>query len=75
VPEVWLSWAAEPNRSVDVTGFLRTKLEALAAHASQLAEGIRFFESAIVEEAAAAGRRIGVEHAEEFRVLLLTDEG
>ena len=45
------------------------KVDALAEHASQLAEGIRFFEEFLAEDAVEAGEKIGVEHAEEFRVL------
>ena len=56
----------------DVTGFLRTKVDALACHASQLSEGIRFFDEWLAKEAAESGEKIGVEHAEEFRVLDLS---
>ena len=53
-------------------GFLATKVDALARHASQLAEGIRFFEDFLGKDAVEAGEKIGVEHAEEFRVLDLS---
>ncbi|MGZ8626945.1 MAG: PIG-L deacetylase family protein [Actinomycetota bacterium] len=69
VPQVWLAWTLEPNRREDVTGYLETKLAALAEHASQLAEGIRFFEEFLGREASRAGGLIGVVHAAEFRVL------
>jgi LmbE family N-acetylglucosaminyl deacetylase len=72
VHDVWLGWTNEPNHTEDVTGFLAVKLEALARHESQLAEGVRFFEEGLTEEAVAAGKKIGVEHAEEFRVLDLS---
>jgi LmbE family N-acetylglucosaminyl deacetylase len=72
VGRVWLAWTLEPNRHEDVTGHLETKLAALARHASQLAEGIRFFEEELAREAEAAGREIGVRHAESFRVLDLS---
>jgi len=71
VAQVWLGWTLEPNHHEDVTGFVETKVRALAAHASQLAEGIAFFEEELEKEAAAAGERIGVAHAESFRVLQL----
>lgn len=71
VPAVWLGWTLEPNHHEDVTGFLDTKVAALAAHASQLADGIAFFEEEFGKEAASAGERIGVRHAEAFRVLVL----
>jgi len=72
VHDVWLGWTNEPNHAEDVTGWFRTKIDALACHASQLDEGIRFFEEGLEKESREAGERIGVEHAEEFRVLDLT---
>jgi LmbE family N-acetylglucosaminyl deacetylase len=69
VYDVWLGWTQEPNRVEDISGFLRTKVDALACHASQLSEGIRFFDEWLTTEAAEAGAKIGVQHAEEFRVL------
>jgi LmbE family N-acetylglucosaminyl deacetylase len=72
VHDVWLSWTNEPNHQEDITGLLPRKVEALAEHESQLAEGIRFFEEFLLEDAVAAGTKIGVEHAEEFRVLDLS---
>ncbi|MEP6759398.1 MAG: PIG-L deacetylase family protein [Actinomycetota bacterium] len=67
--DVWLGWSNEPNRTVDITGHMQTKIDALAAHASQLTEGIRFFEEFLTKDAVEAGATIGVEHAESFRVL------
>ena len=67
--QVWLGWTLEPNHHEDITGHLDTKVAALAAHESQLAEGIRFFEDELGREARTAGERICVEHAESFRVL------
>ena len=72
VHDVWLGWSNESNRTVDVSGSFRTKIDALAAHASQLAEGIRFFDDFLSSDARAAGEKIGVEFAEEFRVLDLS---
>ncbi len=72
VYDVWLGWTMEPSHAEDVTGFLQTKIDALAAHASQLTEGIRFFDEWLTEESTKAGAKIGVEHAEEFRVLDLS---
>jgi LmbE family N-acetylglucosaminyl deacetylase len=72
VTDVWLGWTGEPNHTEDISGFFTAKIEALAAHASQLAEGIRFFEEMLETEAVEAGAKLGVTHAEEFRVLDLS---
>ena len=70
--DVWLGWSNEPNRTEDVTGFFDVKIQALARHASQLTEGIRFFDEFLRKDAVRAGEKIGVEHAEEYRVLDLS---
>jgi len=72
VADVWLGWTNEPNRAEDVSATFDAKIAALGAHASQLAEGIRFWDERMREEARGAGQRHGVELAEEFRVLDLT---
>ncbi len=72
VVEVWLGWTNEPNHIEDVTNTFATKLDALARHASQLSEGIRFFEEVLEKEAREAGEKIGVRWAEDFRVLDLS---
>ena len=72
VVDVWLGWSNEPNHVEDVTGHYARALEALGEHPSQLSEGIKFWEERMFEEAAKTGARIGVEHAEEFRVLDLS---
>jgi LmbE family N-acetylglucosaminyl deacetylase len=69
IHDVWLGWTNEPNHAEDVTGHFGTKIRALACHASQLAEGIRYFEEGLESEAREAGGRVGVGLAEEFRVL------
>jgi LmbE family N-acetylglucosaminyl deacetylase len=70
--DVWLGWSNEPNRTEDVSGFFDAKVQALGRHASQLTEGIRFWDEAMRKEAKASGAKIGVELAEEFRVLDLS---
>lgn len=70
--DVWLGWTSEPNHHEDISGFFATKIDALAKHDSQLAEGIRFFEEFLGEEARRAGEQIDVEMAETFRVLDLS---
>jgi LmbE family N-acetylglucosaminyl deacetylase len=72
VHDVWLSWTNEPNHQEDISGLLPRKVEALSKHESQLSEGIRFFEEFLLEDAVKAGAKVGVEHAEEFRVLDLS---
>jgi LmbE family N-acetylglucosaminyl deacetylase len=72
VHDVWLAWSNEPNHVEDVTDHFATKVDALGRHVSQLAEGIRYFEESLREEAVKAGATIGVELAEEFRVLDLS---
>jgi LmbE family N-acetylglucosaminyl deacetylase len=72
VHDVWLGWTNEPNHVEDVTGHFAAKIAALAEHASQLTEGIRFFEEFLEKDAKEAGAKIGAEHAEEFRVLDLS---
>ncbi len=73
VPEVWMGWTIEPNHRQDITGFMETKLAALWEHRSQV-EGdlLGFFKEWLPSQAQEAGRQIGVDHAEEFRVLNLT---
>jgi LmbE family N-acetylglucosaminyl deacetylase len=72
VPELWLSWTTEPNHHEDITGHMRTKLDALGAHTSQVQDDmLGFFEEWLPLEAAEAGKAIGVEHAESFRRLEL----
>jgi LmbE family N-acetylglucosaminyl deacetylase len=72
VPEVWLGWTLEPNHHQDISGFMERKVQALALHASQIADGmIGFFEEWLPLEAVEAGKKIGVQHAESFRVLKL----
>ncbi len=69
VHDIWLGWSNEPNHVEDITDHFATKVAALAEHASQLEEGIRYFEESLEKEAAQSGAKIGVRYAEEFRVL------
>lgn len=72
VNDVWLGWSNEPNHFEDVSDTFGVKIDALAEHASQLAEGIAFFEEFLGRDAAEAGAKLGVTHAESFRVLDLS---
>jgi hypothetical protein len=68
---VWLGWTLEPNQHHDVTGFMDAKLKALGLHRSQVVDQLGFFEQWLPLEAEEAGRKIGVQHDESFRVLQL----
>jgi LmbE family N-acetylglucosaminyl deacetylase len=72
IHDIWLGWTNEPNHIEDVSGYFDTKIAALAEHASQLTEGIRFFEEFLAKEAVELGAKIGASHAEDFRVLDLS---
>ena len=54
--DIWLGWTHEPNHVEDITGFLATKVDALAKHDSQLEEGIRFFEDFLGQGRRGGGR-------------------
>jgi LmbE family N-acetylglucosaminyl deacetylase len=72
VSEVWLGWTNEPNHFQDVSGFMDRKVAALGLHASQVQGNmLGFFEEWLPAEAEENGRKIGVQHAEGFRVLAL----
>jgi LmbE family N-acetylglucosaminyl deacetylase len=73
VHDVWLGWTNEPNHCEDVSEHFRTKVDALGCHASQLSEGIAFFDEFLQKDARETGEKIGVEFAEPFRVLDLED--
>jgi LmbE family N-acetylglucosaminyl deacetylase len=70
--DVWLAWTNHPNRiePVDPDSF-RKKIEALAAHASQITEGIAYWDESLGRDARRLGEQAGAEFAEEFRVLEL----
>ena len=69
---MWPGWSNEPNRMGGRDRVLRGEDPGAAQHASQLTEGIRFFDGFLRKDAVRAGETIGVEHAEEFRVLDLS---
>jgi LmbE family N-acetylglucosaminyl deacetylase len=68
VPRVYLFWTDRPNAWVDISGFVERKLEALHAHPSQLRDP-QGLEDRVREWAAEAGREVGVQAAETFRVI------
>jgi LmbE family N-acetylglucosaminyl deacetylase len=73
VDDIWLGWTNEPNRTepIDEASF-RKKVDALGAHASQISEGIAYWDEAMGKDAREAGAKVGAEFAEEFRVLDLS---
>jgi LmbE family N-acetylglucosaminyl deacetylase len=72
VHDVWLGWTNEPNHVEDVTASFDTKVAALGKHESQISEGIRLWDEWMREEAQVVGAKIGVELAEDFRMLDLS---
>ena len=73
VYDIWLGWTNEPNRTepIDRASF-RKKVDALGLHASQISEGIAYWDEALGKDAREAGAKVGSEFAEEFRVLDLS---
>jgi LmbE family N-acetylglucosaminyl deacetylase len=73
VDDVWLGWTNEANRVEPIEAAnWRKKIDALAAHASQITEGIAYWDESLGTEGRKSGERIGAEFAEEFRVLDLS---
>jgi LmbE family N-acetylglucosaminyl deacetylase len=73
VDDIWLGWTNEPNRIEPIdAGSFRKKVDALGLHASQITEGIAYWDEALGKGAREAGEKIGAEFAEEFRVLDLS---
>jgi len=70
VSDVWLGWSHEPNRiqPFDEPSF-RKKVDGLGLHASQITEGIAYWDEALGKDAREAGAKVGAAFAEEFRVL------
>lgn len=80
-PRALLLWEAdEPDHYEDVTGYAEVKLAALFEHRSQLrstmgiegsedAHGIERFRRRVLDRLAAWGARVGVTHAEAFKLL------
>jgi LmbE family N-acetylglucosaminyl deacetylase len=73
VRTVYLSGTLEPNCWVDVSASIERKIDALLCHESQLVEPGEWFRSFVREQAADAGRPVGLTTAEAFRRLRLLD--
>lgn len=70
VPTVLLSASLEPDAWVDITEVVEVKIDALACHASQLADVGEPFRAFVRERAEESGRMAGVPYAEGFRRLV-----
>lgn len=66
VREVFFMGAPSTNYAVDITEQWETKLNALQAHESQLAERFEFIEKMLNERAKETGQKYGMIYAEEF---------
>jgi LmbE family N-acetylglucosaminyl deacetylase len=73
VHDVWLGWTNDANRiePIDAVSF-RKKIDALAAHVSQITEGIAYWDEQLGKDARRLGEKISAEFAEEYRVLDLS---
>jgi LmbE family N-acetylglucosaminyl deacetylase len=73
VRRLYLFWSNHANAHVDITPMLDRKLEALAAHASQIKDPVGLGER-IREWAAEEGAAVGVPAAEALRVIVIDDD-
>jgi len=73
VRRIYLFWTDKPNARVDISGAMDRKIQALAAHASQIHEPERLGER-IRAWAADEGEPIGVGAAEALRCIVIDDD-
>jgi LmbE family N-acetylglucosaminyl deacetylase len=73
VRQVYVSGHAQPNRWVDITGTIETKIAALKQHASQMGDWDPG--DMIKEWGAESGKEQGLAYAESYRVITLEHEG
>lgn len=66
ISEIFITGAPTQNYYVDITALMGTKLEALRAHVSQLGDHFEYIEELIRRVGNEAGKKYGVEYAEEF---------
>ena len=71
VNELYLQFSEKPNVAVDITAFHDKKIESLLNHRSQIGEEAAEFVSKFDAE---AGKQVGVEFAETFRVMRFFNE-
>lgn len=74
VRRLYLFWTEKANAWVDVSATVERKIDALRAHASQIAKPDELA-GEIRKWAAEAGARIGVGAAESFRLIVLDEDG
>lgn len=70
-PEIWLTIPSEANAAVDITSSFEQKIEALKRHPSQFDKQVSFDQmmKRVEDRAREAGKLVGVEFAEAFRIL------
>ena len=73
VRRLYLFWPNEPNARIDVTATISRKVDALAAHASQIKEPATLDER-MREWAREEGEAIGVAAGEAFRVVVIDED-
>jgi len=73
VRRLYLFWSNTPSAWIDVGATLGRKVDALAAHASQIRD-LGALEERIRAWAREEGARLGVEAAEAFRVIIIEDD-
>jgi LmbE family N-acetylglucosaminyl deacetylase len=66
VSEVWMMLTNKPNQYVDISAVHERKIKSVMCHRSQLGEEVPAF---VEHFDAESGKHIGVEYAEEFRVM------
>ena len=71
VAALYLAGSLEPDTAVAISDVLDVKVAALACHRSQLEGTGAFVDELVTARAAEAGRRLGLKHAETFRVVRL----
>ena len=73
VRRLYLFWPNKPNARIDVTATIGRKIEALAAHASQIKEPAKLDER-MRSWAREEGEAIGVDAGEAFRVVIIDED-
>jgi LmbE family N-acetylglucosaminyl deacetylase len=73
VRRLYLFWTERPSVRIDVSATVSRKIAALHHHASQIQDFERL-EARLTEWAAAEGKKIGVEAADAFRLIVIDDD-